>query len=107
MFRWLINKEVRAELDDCWSMIKKLKASMDALETNMASLRGHVHRTKYAESKSNKTKSGEDEGSPEENPSLADLPPEARDFYHRTIEFQQAEKFKKMSELGNEWESDK
>lgn len=94
MFRWLINKEIRTDLDILYSKIARLQADMDAIRTNMGSLRNFVWKSKP------KTKSSEVERDAEDEAlSPADIPAEAREFYEKTIEFQQAQKFKKLNEL--------
>lgn len=90
MFRKFINKEIRADLDTLFSEISRLKAKMEALETNMTSLRGFYNRLK--------SKRSEEEGD-DLNPSLTALPKEIRDFYTSTVEYQQAQKLKTLTSL--------
>lgn len=47
MLRWLIDKKIRVELDDCYSKIAKMEAKVEILETHVLSLRNLVNASKY------------------------------------------------------------
>ena len=84
MFEWWIDKKLRGELDDLYSDIKKIKASIEALETNMTSLRAAVSRAKMGKQKSLPLSSSESD-----SPIRAGMTREMQEWIAGTMEYKQ------------------
>jgi len=84
MFRWLVNKEIRGDLDEMHSKIKRLHADVEALTRRMNSLQGSLNR---AGGRAKKDTAEGDEGGNDVESLLAGLTPQEKAHVMNSIEW--------------------
>lgn len=77
MFKWLIDKSIRTQIDELHSSISQLGARLGGLETQMVSLRNLVNGAK--------ARKGKEES--EEKEDMENMSPELKHLIQNSIEF--------------------